>query len=932
MRSGDITTLLRQANSALARMRNGQQRNHRTSIEQEWEQAAKLIEQGQLSRAAKLLNTAGLAPRGADTLAQLSDPAKRPPQLTMPLTSRVTQYSPARPIDFDGGLFIKNLRGARKGGAPGPNGCRAEHLKPILEDPQATGDLVSVAARFAAADVPHSIARALCLCRMVALNKGTPGLSTAHGPSNRVRGLAVGDSFRRLVSRTLAQQFRTEFEEATAPHQFGISSACGVDGAVHLLRTMSDIDPAATITQIDGIGAFDNIRRSAMLDALSRLPTGHSLLPYVLMSYGQQSVYLWEDNEGRQHEIVQGEGGEQRDALMPALFSLGLAQALSEAQSRLRANELVIAYLDDLYIVTSPARARQAYDAVTEVVRARCGIEPNGGKTACWNKAGVAPPGIAELGAGVWRGEGRPEARGMRILGAAFGTAEFVDKFGDDRAADARRFLEKILMSPLTQHAWLLISYCLVPRANHLLRQTPPSLAQHSAEQHNAVVAEAVSRLLGCNSAEVIAPATWTQARLPPRLAGLGLRDCLRTSPAAYWASFADCVPHLCKRFPRYGALLAERFAGDLGDGSNLRDVPSLAEVQDARCILEAEGAELPSFDRLVSGASPHELLPEAEAGEEGEDAGRPEYCQGWQRLTSRRREDHAFRTLLGGSSRPVKARLRSCGGANNSRWLTTLPTCEPLRMRNQVVQVLLRRRLGLDIAAIPGVCEAHSCCAALDASGFHRTCCTRTGRTHGRHAAAIGPWQQVLGEAGYRTRSERMMRDTNIPVNLGDNRRMDIVAAPGSRGPGAHNGLTLFCDLTIASPHTRTGAARSGSAAYNGRALRAAIAKKRNTYSDVSSSGVACLLVLGCEVYGRWSDDAIDLIRQLARSKSREAPPALRRDAAQAWTNRWWGIIGVGVQRAIGEALLLESGADLIPSSSLHEEPTLTDLLSDHA
>ena len=175
-------------------------------------------------------------------------------------------------------------------------------------------------------------------------------------------------------------------------------------------------------------------------------------------------------------------------------------------------------------------------------------------------------------------------------------------------------------------------------------------------------------------------------------------------------------------------------------------------------------------------------------------------------------------------------------------------------------------------------------------------------------------------------------MRDTNIAVDPSDGRRMDIVAAPGARGPGAFNGLTLFCDLTIASPLTRTGAARSGSASFNGRALNAAIAKKRNTYSDVTSSGVARLLVLGCEVYGRWSDDARDLIRQLARSKSREAPPALRRAALQAWTKRWWGIVGVGVQRAIGEALLLEGGADLIPCSSLFEEPTLTDLVSDHA
>ena len=174
-------------------------------------------------------------------------------------------------------------------------------------------------------------------------------------------------------------------------------------------------------------------------------------------------------------------------------------------------------------------------------------------------------------------------------------------------------------------------------------------------------------------------------------------------------------------------------------------------------------------------------------------------------------------------------------------------------------------------------------------------------------------------------------MRDTNIPVRPDDNRRMDIVAAPGARGPGAHNGRSLFCDVTIASPLTRTGAARSGCASSNGRALRAAILKKHRTYSDVSSSGVACLLVLGCEVYGRWSEDAIDLVRQIARSKAREAPPALRKAASLAWTKRWWGIIGVGVQRAIGEALLLEAGADLIPSSSLSEEPTLTDLVNDH-
>ena len=50
---------------------------------------------------------------------------------------------------------------------------------------------------------------------------------------------------------------------------------------------------------------------------------GDALLPFMSQFYGSPSTYLWEDDEGVVHEIPQGEGGEQGDALMPALFSLG---------------------------------------------------------------------------------------------------------------------------------------------------------------------------------------------------------------------------------------------------------------------------------------------------------------------------------------------------------------------------------------------------------------------------------------------------------------------------------------------------------------------------------------------------------------------------------------------------------------------------------
>ena len=141
--------------------------------------------------------------------------------------------------------------------------------------------------------------------------------------------------------------------------------------------------------------------------------------------------------------------------------------------------------------------------------------------------------------------------------------------------------------------------------------------------------------------------------------------------------------------------------------------------------------------------------------------------------------------------------------------------------------------------------CEAVTCRAHLDPAGHHRSACTRTGRIHGRHAAAVQPWRQVFEEAGYRVRAERLLRDTNIRTLPQDQRRMDIVAAPGARGVGARRGVALFGDVTVVSVHTRTGNARPTAANVNGAALGRAVACKRRKYADVVASQHAELRVM---------------------------------------------------------------------------------------
>ena len=75
---------------------------------------------------------------------------------------------------------------------------RNTHLKLVLEDEQATDNLVELCNRLVNADVPEEVATALKACYFTALRKDSPGASDAHGTSNRVRGLAVGDALRRV--------------------------------------------------------------------------------------------------------------------------------------------------------------------------------------------------------------------------------------------------------------------------------------------------------------------------------------------------------------------------------------------------------------------------------------------------------------------------------------------------------------------------------------------------------------------------------------------------------------------------------------------------------------------------------------------------------------------------------------------------------------
>ena len=118
-----------------------------------------------------------------------------------------------------------------------------------------------------------------------------------------------------------------------------------------MIRAATDSDPNATILSVDGIGACDRVLRAAMLGRLATMPRARDILPFVCLSCANPSLNNWWDDAGRKRTIVQVEGCELGDPLVPLLFSIGIQGALEEVAATLEHGEQICAFLDDVYVL-----------------------------------------------------------------------------------------------------------------------------------------------------------------------------------------------------------------------------------------------------------------------------------------------------------------------------------------------------------------------------------------------------------------------------------------------------------------------------------------------------------------------------------------------------------------------------------------------------
>ena len=846
-------------------------------------------------KARQALTSSALAPGNQATLNELQDPAKRRREATERLPEDVLNFQPPQAVDIKFSLFTKVLKSAPRGTASGPGDTTTDLLKVALDEEDTARLLHRAAVRLARAEIPACIADAFMSARMTALLK----------PNGRVRGIATGTAFRRTVASCLARVVGKEVEAACAPFQYALSTRAGTECVGHMFRAATDLNPHSCVLSIDGIGAFDHIKRASMLSKLASLPTASAILPFVRLSYSQPTQYVWTDDDGRDHEIAQGEGGEQGDPLMPLLFALGIHDALQAVSAHLRPGEDLAAFLDDVYVLCPPERVRTIYDAL-EAALADAGIELHSGKTRVWNKAGERPPGIADLGGeeGAWSPEG------VVLLGAPVGTPEFVRAHAAERLQEEQVLLSKLAKLDDPQCAWQLLSRCAVPRGNYWLRTLPPSASsQYACARDDAIWTAALQIFRAENLTAELLVSGRRVAQLPSRLGGLGLRSSTRTAPAAFWASWADALGMIQARNPQIASEILSALEAGPAEGC-------LAELQASARLLRSEGFDsLPSWADLAAGLRPPPLPTSHDQAER---------TPGWQYFSSSTVEAKERRKILSSMCRSARALLRSQSGLGASQALSSAPTCPECTLAPEVFQGMIRRRLRWPLPLSSSSCSGCGC--GVDTLGDHLSSCMRSGRVKLRATPIEQAVARICREAGARVRSNVFLRNLNVATEPNDRRQLEVIAS----GLPVLGGSQLAIDVTLRSPLQCNGEPRAQADWCDGATAEAARADKEAKYPELATGARCRLVVLALETGGRFSRELGEFLRQLAHARSLAAPSFLRAATAAAYERRWSRMLAVSATSSYIQSILMDKEDLANLASPQGREPWLQHLLTE--
>ena len=518
-----------------------------------------LVEEGALSKAAKLLVSDGLVNSqdpGVERALWDLHPQPLPHLVAGDDLPTSVPNSLAGPEDEEDDPWAKKawraITSFPPGSAGGPSGLRPIHLSECCRKMGPGSPLVQAIGAFAKVAVtsafPASVRDVLCASALIPLGKKDGG----------VRPIAVGDTLRRVVGKCLLHSEAVVMEMACLrPRQCGV----GVCNAAEMVgmglqrlvqsRHQNGADDYVVL-QVDMRNAFNSISRDAVLRGCkAKVPSAYNWLRFC---YGGDSPLLCQGRLLCMSHV----GVHQGDACEPLGFALGLDIGLDQCQPR--DLEWESWYLDDGHIVGKASEVLARVQDLERVLQP-LGLTLNLAKCRLWG------PGIQTVHQAMPQypselAEDHPSRRvpvvpfggpcGITTLGVPIDAPkgfpgrdpavapECQQQWGK-AVAQTVLLLERLRAYPEGQVRHALLRFCLdACRVVHLLRSTEYEEAASHPAMLRARLQEALQDLLGVGISEGI----WEQACLPIRLGGLGISDPHVVQPAARVAALLNLRMH----------------------------------------------------------------------------------------------------------------------------------------------------------------------------------------------------------------------------------------------------------------------------------------------------------------------------------------------------------------------------------------------------
>ena len=680
------------------------------------------------------------------------------------------------------------IKATAPGSAAGLDGVRPMHLRHLVAKRTAeagrrlTSALTELINTAIAGDIPEHARQAFFGASLVAIKKKDGG----------VRPIAIGSIYRRLASKLLARRMSSALAPELQPAQLGVGVQMGCEAAVHAVREYTDAHsgtPDHVVAKLDLTNAFNTVYRSAMLrEVFRRFPAA---APLVSQAYSQPSpLHLGSTR------FMSSRGVQQGDPLGPILFALAVDPAIQTLGSPLN-----LWFLDDgtiggpLETVTAdlnsllprlrelglevntqkcevtylrvqdnarPGDGEQTERAVSSVADRGEAADPHTNGDAHINNSANAGPHIEDFFSVA-----RPTPlTNLSILGAP------IHADGHGEALSAIEEVTSTLIdrtANIGSHAALffLSRYAAVPRAIYLLRAAPVHAAEESLRAIDEKMRGATSQ---CCNVQLVDD-SWTQASLPLRFGGLGVRRLADVALPAY--------------------------------------ISSVEATRDLVCTINHR----PNGDRPARLTSAIETFTTIQCPDLD-----PDLCLS-QRSLDDAASKHRWDDLLTRANQIDRARLLAAAAPHSGAWLSAVPVERlGLLLPDEAVRVNVALRLGTRVQ------QPHRCrCRTMsDAWGHHSLSCNRNPGRLPRHAALNDVVYRALAAAGLVAILEPRGLDR------GDGRRPDgITVFPFRRGRMLMWDAT--CVNTFCSTHIIDCASSAGAAAS------AAEEQKRQRYAALA-------------------------------------------------------------------------------------------------